>query len=372
MASVLGGLFASCQHDEIAGSLVEAKVEAYKEVFKQEFGTIDSNQDWGFGMSTQNGISTVRTRAINPTHVFATTPAASVYKSAVPKEGVTYVGELGSDIYNSIQENGSYWIDDNVNYSMDFGKGVISLYITGTITPSNLYLKAGSTIYLTADSKLILNNYSFGQNNVTIYVAPTATLECGGEKLQFSNSHLYNAGTVKAAKLEATNTTTIYNQGTIILTDQISVEKENSEIVNDGTITATRLHTAGSGHVQNNADMTISGNTDIDSNNNTWVNNGHYRTRYFNYNAGSNDVINNCLLTVDEDFSINLGDNDGSNGFRMDTGAGVVTKNFYGGATLNYAPGSGPFNIIMGEGSVFIPGKENQNKQPPTALRRYL
>ena len=42
LASVLGGLFASCQHDEIAGSLVEAKVEAYKEVFKQEFGTIDS------------------------------------------------------------------------------------------------------------------------------------------------------------------------------------------------------------------------------------------------------------------------------------------------------------------------------------------
>lgn len=353
LASVLGGLFASCQHDEIAGSLVEAKVEAYKEVFKQEFGTIDSNQDWGFGTSTQSGISTARTRAINPTHVFATAPATTDYKSDVPDEGVTYVGNLGSDIYNGIQENGSYLVDGNVNYDMDFGKAVISLYVKGTITPTNLYLKAGSTLYLTSGSKLILGHYSFGQTGVKIYVASGATIECTGDLLQFSNSLLYNAGTIKAKSIQAAGGGHIYNQGTFELSNEISVENNNSEIVNDGTITAARLHTAGSGHVQNNGDLTISGNTDIDSNNNTWVNNGHYRTQYFNYIAGSNDVINNCFLTVDEDFNINHADNAGDFGFRMDTGAGVLTKNFYGGATKDNKPGSGPFYITMGAGSVF-------------------
>ena len=63
MVSVLGGFFASCQHDEIYGSIVEAKVEAYKEVFNEEFGTIDSNQDWGFGTNAQSRASVSRTRA---------------------------------------------------------------------------------------------------------------------------------------------------------------------------------------------------------------------------------------------------------------------------------------------------------------------
>ena len=351
LVSVLGGFFASCQHDEIYGSIVEAKVEAYKEVFKEEFGTIDSNQDWGFGTNAHSRASVSRTRAIAATHVFATAPAASEYKSAIPDDA-TYIGEFG-DIYNSIEDGGSYWTDENVNYNMDFGRGVCSVYIKGTVTPAYLYLKAGSTLYITSGSKLVLDNYSFGQTGVKVYVASGATIECTGDLLQFSNSLLYNAGTIKAKSIQAAGGGHIYNQGTFELSNEISVENNNSEIVNDGTITAARLHTAGSGHVQNNGDLTISGNTDIDSNNNTWVNNGHYRTQYFNYTAGSNDVINNCFLTVDEDFRINHADNAGDRGFRMDAGAGVVTKNFYGGATKNSSPGSGPFYITMGTGSVF-------------------
>lgn len=357
--SVLGGFFASCQHDEIYGSIVEAKVEAYKEVFKEEFGTIDSNQDWGFGTNAQSRASVSRTRAIAATHVFATAPAASDYKTDVP-EGVPALADLtdpwgGHQTYHIIEENGSYAISSS-DSDLKFDRYAVNVYVVGTIDnrqiANGLYLHPNSTLYLTAGSKLILDEYSFGQSNVRIYVAPGATLECTG-KLQISTSLLYNAGTVKAGSLQVAGTGKVYNQGTIELTGEISVENNDSEIVNDGTITATRLHTAGSGHVQNNGDLTISGNTDIDSNNNTWVNNGHYRTQYFNYTAGSNDVINNCFLTVDEDFRINHADNAGDRGFRMDAGAGVVTKNFYGGATKNSSPGSGPFHITMGTGSVF-------------------
>lgn len=359
MVSVLGGFFASCQHDEIYGSIVEAKVEAYKEVFKEEFGTIDSNQDWGFGTNAHSRASVSRTRAIAATHVFATAPATSDYKTDVP-EGVPALADLtdpwgGHQTYHIIEENGSYAISSS-DSDLKFDRYAVNVYVVGTIDnkqiANGLYLHSNSTLYLTAGSKLILDEYSFGQSNVRIYVAPGATLECTG-KLQISTSLLYNAGTVKAGSLQVAGTGKVYNQGTIELTGEISVENNDSEIVNDGTITATRLHTAGSGHVQNNGDVTLSGNTDIDSNNNTWVNNGHYRTQYFNYTAGSNDVINNCFLTIDEDFNINHGDNSGELGFRMDTGAGVVTKNFYGGATKDNAPGSGPFYIYMGAGSVF-------------------
>lgn len=358
MVSVLGGFFASCQHDEIYGSMVEAKVEAYKQVFKEEFGTIDSNQDWGFGTNAQSRASVLRTRTIAATHVFATAPAASDYKTDVP-EGVPALADLtdpwgGHQTYHIIEENGSYAISSS-DSDLKFDRYAVNVYVVGTIDKqiaNGLYLHPNSTLYLTAGSKLILDEYSFGQSNVRIYVAPGATLECTG-KLQISTSLLYNAGTVKAGSLQVAGTGKVYNQGTIELTGEISVENNDSEIVNDGTITATRLHTAGSGHVQNNGDVTLSGNTDIDSNNNTWVNNGHYRTQYFNYTAGSNDVINNCFLTIDEDFNINHGDNSGELGFRMDTGAGVVTKNFYGGATKDNAPGSGPFYIYMGAGSVF-------------------
>ena len=65
-------------------------------------------------------------------------------------------------------------------------------------------------------------------------------------------------------------------------------------------------------------------------------------------------MYNNCRLTVQEDFNINLGDNDGTNGFVMNAGAGVVTKNFKGGNNpVSPVINGGPFKITKGAGSVF-------------------
>ena len=48
LALVLVGFVASCSHDEDWTSLVASKLRAYDEVFKEEFGTIDPTQTWGF------------------------------------------------------------------------------------------------------------------------------------------------------------------------------------------------------------------------------------------------------------------------------------------------------------------------------------
>ncbi len=222
-----------------------------------------------------------------------------------------------------------------------------TLYIKGNCDFGNrsFYMADNSEIYLLEGATLTLSATDAGklQGGTNIYIAANAKLVAAGELKLNNGLHIYNHGTIEAPKVSVNNASVLYNTNMVKVTGELSTENNSSVIVNDGTITATRLHTAGSSHVQNNGTMTISGNTDIDSNNNTWVNNGQYATGNFYYTAGSNDVINNCRLTVNNLFKINLGDTD-SNGFRMDSNSGVVTKDF---------EAAGPSFIYMGAQSVF-------------------
>ena len=62
LALVTGGFLTSCHDTEGAySSIVEQKLQAYEQVFKEEFGEIDPNQDWGFGEAST--AARMRTRA---------------------------------------------------------------------------------------------------------------------------------------------------------------------------------------------------------------------------------------------------------------------------------------------------------------------
>ena len=51
----------SCHADEdLSYSVVDQKIQAYEQVFEEEFGKINPNQDWGFGQAS----AAARTRAI--------------------------------------------------------------------------------------------------------------------------------------------------------------------------------------------------------------------------------------------------------------------------------------------------------------------
>ena len=71
LALVLGGCLASCSQEEnFYGSIVENKLQTYEKVFKDEFGTIAPDQDWGFGTASiqaraRNSADAVRTRGEN-------------------------------------------------------------------------------------------------------------------------------------------------------------------------------------------------------------------------------------------------------------------------------------------------------------------
>ena len=187
------------------------------------------------------------------------------------------------------------------------------------------------------------------QSNVEYYVCPGAQLICDAN-FKMNGTALYVApgATATLQSLEVNNTGLTYNQGTITTEGKIYIANNVSVLVNDGSITAgsasapTELEIAGGGRVQNNAEMNIYGDTFVSSNSAMWVNNGHWTTTYYTYIAGSFNVINNCYLEVREDFRMNLGDGQGS--FRMDSGAGVVAKNYLA---------EGPGYIYMGANSVF-------------------
>jgi hypothetical protein len=81
--------------------------------------------------------------------------------------------------------------------------------------------------------------------------------------------------------------------------------------------------------------------TNINSNDLSWVNNGYFHTKNFKYEAGSYNVINNCKLVCDEDFYMNLGQNQGE--FKLD--GSVEAKNMFHGIGYTKMTGKSIFKI---------------------------
>ena len=340
---------------------IEKKNADFTQSFTNRYGTIDSNNDWGFGnigkAKTRSAVEG-RANAFSCSFTFPTTPEASIYAESVP-EGVIYEGDLNNpwnagqkvqnydQVYNQSTFPKAIWVDanaptmqfDNANTQND-----ISVYVVGEVAPTSLYLRAGCKLYLTKGAKLTLpgTDYSFGQNNMQVYVADGAELICNGQ-LQFSTSKLYNNGKVTANTIDVAGTGMIYNsaKGTIKTTGVIKYSNAESVVVNDGKIEAAYLGTEGGSKFMNNGITDLSGDTEISSNDNIWVNNGKYITENFTYTAGSAEVINNCMLTVRNKFYIGLGSTT-TNGFKVD--GGVLTKDF---------EAHGPANIFMASNTVF-------------------
>ena len=362
LALAMGGMFTSCSHDMsiYSGSQSEQILQKYEQTFVQTFGEPASTQTWGFGSSTTAGTRGM-TRTIQPSFDFPDDADASKFLAEVP-EGVEKLTQNAGSVNNWIDET---WQDQlNIWGQWDGSKNTGgTIYIKGNCDFSNryFYIAPNSEVYLLEGATLTLSSNDAGNlqaNNM--YIASSAKLVTSGELKLNNGLHIFNHGTIEANKLSTNSNSWLVNGGTVIVANKISVENTLSVIENNGTITAADLNTAGSGKFENNADVTITGTTFVNSNDNTWVNNGQYHTGNFIYNAASDEVINNCRLTVDEDFNINLGDNPGNGNFKMDAGSGVVTKYFNGGGNWakSYSTGwssfnGGPFYIYMGENSVF-------------------
>ncbi len=361
--SMLGAtILSSCSHDDFSYS--EEKVEEainakYAVAFEKAFGRVGSNVDWGF--SSRNANSRALTRAvgtyasyrghIQPTITFPGDCDPSNFLDAVP-EGVNKLPTWGAGA-------GSYYIDAETQ-SVSTWSGASKIYVTGTVDLSDGDTDAGapkfapdyrSEIFLLEGATLKLGKVSAINFNVAaIYIAEGATLETA-ELLKANNStKVYNHGTIRVGTFEVNTSSFLYNVGTLSASS-VNVESNESRIVNDGTINSETV-VVNAGAVQNNDGWNVSGTTEINSNNSGWVNNGHWLTHDYAYIGGSKNVINNCFLEVENDFAMNISSEQGD--FKIDSGGGVLTKNFIGGGYSTEGAVSGPFVIEMGANAVFV------------------
>ena len=362
VTSMLGAtILSSCSHDDFSYS--EEKVEEaanakYAVAFEKAFGRVGSNVDWGF--SSRNANSRALTRAvgtyasyrghIQPTITFPEDCDPSNFLDAVP-EGVNKLPTQGAGA-------GSYYIDAETQ-SVSTWAGASKIYVTGTVDLSDGDTDAGalkfapdyrSEIFLLKGATLKLGKVSAINFNVAaIYIADGATLETADILKANSSTKVYNHGTIRVGTFEVNTSSFLYNVGTLSASS-VNVESNNSRIVNDGTINSTTV-VVNAGAVQNNDGWNVSGTTEINSNNSGWVNNGHWLTHDYAYIGGSENVINNCFLEVENDFAMNISSEKGD--FKIDSGGGVLTKYFDGGRASTGAV-SGPFVIVMGQDAVFV------------------
>ena len=334
--------------------------EAYAVAFEKAFGTVGPNVDWGFGRKSSS--TRAFTRAVGdyaqykgnmqPTldPPFPSDCAASNFLAEVP-EGVNKLPTWGAG-------PGSYYIEGSYQ-TVSTWSGASKIYVKGTVDLSADDTNAEaprfapdyrSEIYLLEGATLKLGEVSALNFKGIIYIAEGAKLETANHLKINGTSKVYNHGTVSAKIFEVNTSSFLYNVGTLTA-ESVNAESNDSRIVNDGTINSKNV-IVNAGAVQNNNEWNVSELTKINSNNSGWVNNGHWTTGNYAYIGGSENVINNCFLEVENDFEMNISSETGA--FKIDGGGGVLTKNFYGGRDSSTGAISGPFRIDMGANAVFV------------------
>ena len=369
MISVM--ILSSCSHDDYYYNEEKAEQalnDQYAIAFEKAFGKVGPNVDWGFG--SKNSSTRAFTRAVSdyagyrgnmqPTISFPSDCDASKFTpdlTNVPSYE-EYLKSKGTQ----------YWTPEEINDGgVVYINAVQPIKISGgsETQHAKLYIKAGTydftgvsfdlnkytDLYLLEGATVTFDNTVTSTAIFDIYIAEGAELIANGENGLVANSgiHVYNHGTITCSKLEVNSTSFLYNVGTLEA-GSVNAESNDSRIVNDGTVDADAT-VVNAGAVQNNDKWIVSGTTKINSNNSGWVNNGKWTTEYYAYIGGSENVINNCFLFVEEDFEMNISSVQGA--FKIDGGGGVLTKNFYGGRDSSTGAISGPFRIEMGQKAVF-------------------
>jgi len=305
-------------------------------------------------------IHNARRRGIASSFKFADAPNDADFKTTTPDDALL-ASQYGDATKNSIH---NYKLAETTDVqNLNFYNGNFALYVSGTKNiiytqpgdgSKNMYFYILPGAHLTFKQKAMTQNSS---GNFKMYVCNGATVTF--EKGLQSYMELYNRGTVEVKggyKPGIYGGGIFYNQGTFTINGADAYYTENmsiknpltlnnsaSQFINEGTLNVGGVILEGSSHFINFATVTASDATIVNSNHATWVNNGTYTTGNFKYTAGSTDVINNCKLTVTEKFYIGLAETD-ENGFKLNSGASVLTKDF---------EFKGPGFIFMGSNALF-------------------
>ena len=156
----------SCHSDEeFSDSIISNKLKTYEEVFKEEFGEINSTQDWGFGAASQVAkIRAFRTRAANENHNqwYSTEAGVDAKYSNLEKDpDVTNEERIGVFRYMNHADtrektNNIIWTDYFVSQVWDGGTNyILNDVIYGVPTVNS------------GDSRKYVNNLGDADNKIT-------------------------------------------------------------------------------------------------------------------------------------------------------------------------------------------------------------
>lgn len=371
-------ILSSCNHDDYYYSEEKAEQavnDNYAVAFEKAFGKVGPNVDWGFSSKKTNAPAFTRAGGVTFTTdiTFPGKCDASNFLDDIP---ATVVDELPTGGGNAGIKN-AFYIDGKTHYDVvSTYNGAAKLYVKGTIDLSEgdtnpdaprFSPSTTSEIYLVQGSKLILGEISAEKLVcAAIYVGENATLETA-KKLKLNTDtkvYTHDKGTIKVKDLEVNTTSVLYNSGTVKATGTVSAESNSTDgvsnlsfIVNNGTFECADV-VVNAGAVQNILEWKVTGTTHINSNNSGWINNGQWTTKDYAYVGGSENVINNCLLKVTNDFEMNISSVKGA--FKINSEGGVLTTNFYGGRDSSTDAISGPFKIMMAPNAVFVVSEKAQ------------
>ena len=366
---LFGLLLVSC-HDSVTNyspqQIKEIIQTDYDRSFTKAFGQVGENVDWGFSSNYTRSISDYASYKGNmqPNLTFPTDCNANMFTPDLTgiKSYDDYCKTLGNANWTPDEfACGEVYIDkvQKIHIWGEYGKRA-KLYIkegTYDFTNETFDLCADADLYLLDGAIVTLNNTAANTAKFDVYIAPGAKLIANGANGYRADvdAHVYNHGIIECTRFEVNGTSFLYNVGELNVSNgDVYIANSKSKIVNDGTIDAASTHVEGSGALQNNAEWTVTGNTVVNCNDGGWVNNGHWITNNYYYTAGSENVINNCFLEVENDFNMNMSSADPKNGFKIDSNCGVLTRNFYGGkANDDVNSTSGPYKVIMGHKSLF-------------------
>lgn len=240
------------------------------------------------------------------------------------------------------EEGQSYIVASNTS-KIDLGqKKNITLYVVEDIELSErFYLSSGSQLFILPGKTLkIPSSTNNGQENCIITIGKGASFMSSGGIQIDSNYKFYNLGSITASSFTCTNSSFLYNAGSIVVAGEFMGTNGPTNILNEGTLSVANLTTNGDSHFENRGTVEVSQMTFIDSNNSSWYNaEGSYTTRNMKIIAGNKFVRNGCNLYVAE-----LLDVSGAGNFEMDGGSYAECQSFVmtnsrismgGGAYLN-------------------------------------
>lgn len=261
---------------------------------------------------------------------------------------------------NALTNGGSYIIPDGFYNAVDLeGFSNITLYATGNVHITRLYLTQGSKLYTLPNTNLTTDLNDLGQSDAILSVNTGATFNTTILSPS-SNIKVLNKGTINADIIKMTNSTILYTTGTINTKGKFSGENGDTQIINEGNITANDYELAGNSKMDNYGNVTIANKTYISSTNAVWRHlAGTFTTTNMDIEGSNPNSFNACQLIITNQFKLY------SATLKTDAGAYTTCKDFYidnarleigakgifnvsGTATYNYNTGA---NGIYGTGT---------------------